>query len=101
MGNATALIFITFFIATNIVAITAMFIDKERSRKDGTKRIPEGILFFMAAAFGSFGIYAGMFLLHHKIRKWYFLVGIPILMIENLAFLYLTYAFISGDRLIH
>lgn len=56
---------------------------------DNSKRIPEGILFFMATIFGSIGIYVGMFCFRHKTRKWYFLIGIPLLIIQNLATVYL------------
>jgi uncharacterized membrane protein YsdA (DUF1294 family) len=54
------------------------------------------MLFFLAAAFGSVGVYAGMFAFRHKTRKWYFAVGIPLLMLQNLAFLYLAHLFMNG-----
>ena len=82
----------TFLIAMNLIAFFVMLLDKARSERDSTKRIPEGALFFIAAMFGSLGIYAGMFAFRHKIRKWYFVVGIPMLAIENIASLYLVYA---------
>jgi len=97
MKDASLLILSTLFAVTNITSFVMMFIDKERSKKDGTERIPEGILFFMAIAFGSFGVSAGMFTFRHKTRRWYFLVGIPLLMLENLAFLYLAYLIVSGN----
>lgn len=73
----------------NIVAFVVMAIDKRRSMRGGNpERISEGMLFFMATAFGSVGVYAGMFLLRHKTRKWYFQLGIPLLILQNLATLY-------------
>ncbi len=76
----------------NLVAFIVMADDKRRSIKGGaTERIPEGVLFFLAAAFGSIGVYAGMFTLRHKTRKWYFLIGIPLLIIQNLTSLYLLW----------
>ena len=77
-----------------------MLIDKVRSAKPGQERISEGMMFFLAAAFGSFGIYAGMFAFRHKTRKWYFLIGIPLLMAENLASAYLLYLAINSRLLI-
>lgn len=77
-----------FFLLMNGVAFLLMFWDKLQSRKSGAERISEGLLFFLAAAFGSLGVYLGMFVFRHKTRKWYFLVGIPLLMLENIAFLY-------------
>lgn len=82
---------IVFFLAVNLVAFFIMLWDKARSRKQGRERISEGLLFFMATVFGSVGVYLGMFALRHKTRKWYFLIGIPLLMLENLALLYLVY----------
>lgn len=79
------------FLLLNVIAFIIMFADKAKSRKAGAQRISEGMLFFMATVFGSVGVYLGMFAFHHKTRKWYFLVGIPLLMIQNAAFFYLIY----------
>jgi len=75
----------------NLLSFLMMLIDKVKSAKPGAERISEGLLFFMAAAFGSLGVYAGMFIFHHKNRKWYFLIGIPLIILQNLATLYLIY----------
>lgn len=88
-----------FFLAINVIAFLVMLWDKSRSRKDGAERISEGVLFFLAAALGSVGVYAGMFALRHKTRKWPFILGIPLLMIQNFAFLYLVYAILSERTL--
>lgn len=88
-------IVLAFFVAVNLVAFLIMWWDKVRSRKVGAERISEGILFFMATMFGSIGVYAGMFAFRHKTQKWYFLIGIPMLIAENAAFLYLVYQFRS------
>lgn len=82
---------ISVFFLINLVAFLIMFADKARSRKIEAQRISEGMLFFLATAFGSVGIYAGMFAFRHKTRKWYFLIGIPLLMFQNAAFFYLFY----------
>lgn len=68
-----------------------MLLDKIKSARPGSERISEGMMFFLAAAFGSLGIYAGMFACRHKTRKWYFLIGIPLLIIQNTALAYLIY----------
>ncbi len=85
------LIIVLILVLINISSFIIMLIDKVKSIKHGSERISEGMLFFMAAAFGSLGIYAGMFVCHHKTRKWYFMIGVPILILQNLAFAYLLY----------
>ncbi|MFH0891615.1 MAG: DUF1294 domain-containing protein [Candidatus Falkowbacteria bacterium] len=91
--NPRISIILIFFLFINLVSFFAMLSDKMKSRTNGTARIPEGALFFLAAFFGSLGVYAGMFAFRHKTRKWYFLLGVPMLMLENLALLYLIYSF--------
>ncbi len=90
MATNTEYIVIGILIIINVLAFFVMANDKRRSTRDSTTdRIPEGLLFFMAAAFGATGVYISMFLLRHKIRKWYFMLGIPLLVIQNIATLYL------------
>lgn len=81
-----------FFLVVNGAAFLLMFWDKGRSRRSGAERISEGLLFFLASAGGSVGVYLGMFVFRHKTRTWYFLIGIPLLILENLTFL----AFVSS-----
>ncbi|MEN9920391.1 MAG: hypothetical protein RL538_284 [Candidatus Parcubacteria bacterium] len=81
--------------AINIFAFFIMLNDKQKSiRGDNTDRTPEGFLFFLAAAFGSAGIYLGMLTFRHKTKKWYFQLGIPLLILQNLAALYITQQFL-------
>jgi len=83
-----------FFLAMNLIAFLIMLVDKNKSQRQESERVSEGVLFFLATLFGSLGVYAGMFVFHHKTRKWYFLVGIPLLIIQNLASIYLVYLFL-------
>ncbi len=76
-----------FFLLMNVGAFLGMALDKRRSRKSGAERIPEGLLFFLATMFGSVGVWLGMFTFRHKTQKWYFILGIPLLIAENIAFL--------------
>ncbi|MCK9379076.1 MAG: DUF1294 domain-containing protein [Candidatus Moranbacteria bacterium] len=88
-----------FFLVVNLLAFLMMFLDKVKSRKPGAERISEGMLFFLATIFGSVGVYVGMFAFRHKSRKWYFLIGIPLLILQNCAFLYLLFLFVSERML--
>jgi uncharacterized membrane protein YsdA (DUF1294 family) len=85
---------IIFFLAVNLAAFVVMMVDKKNSRRAGAERISESFLFFMAAFFGSLGVFLGMMAFRHKTQKWYFILGIPMLMAENCALLYVAYNFL-------
>ena len=84
---STTILFL--YAAVNLFAFSLMWWDKTRSRAPGAERISEGLLFFLAACFGSLGIYLGMFCFRHKTRVWYFLIGIPLMLAQNIALLML------------
>ena len=85
----TQQILVGVLVAINIFAFFIMGNDKRKSMQGGNpERTPEGLLFFVAAAFGSAGIYLGMLIFRHKTKRWYFQLGIPLLIMENLATLY-------------
>ncbi|MBY0538417.1 DUF1294 domain-containing protein [Patescibacteria group bacterium] len=89
-------ILIVILAAINIFAFLVMANDKRKSIAPGNPdRIPEGILFFLATAGGSIGIYTAMILLRNKTRKWYFQIGIPLLILQNVATGYLVWQFLS------
>lgn len=85
---------ITYIILATLVTINAIALfvvgyDKRTSiTRDHDSRLPEGMLFFLATVFGAVGVFAGMQLFRHKTRKWYFQIGIPLLIIQNLTTLY-------------
>ena len=86
----TEQLLIVFLATINITTFLVMANDKWKStRGRNSERIPEGLIFFMATIFGSVGVYVGMILLRHKTRKWYFQLGIPLIILQNLATLYL------------
>ncbi len=80
-------IFLIVYAAVNLTAFFVMAWDKRQSRQSGAERISEGLLFFMANAFGALGVFLGMFAFRHKTRTWYFLLGIPLALAGNLALL--------------
>ncbi|MFA5000198.1 MAG: DUF1294 domain-containing protein [Patescibacteria group bacterium] len=81
----------------NLLAFLIMAADKIKSSRPDAPRISEGKLFFMATAFGALGVYLGMFTFRHKTRKWYFLAGIPLLIVQNAATAYLVYLLIISS----
>ncbi len=77
-------------VVINLVSFSIMAHDKRKSMQSSNpERTPEGILFFLAGAFGAGGVYLGMITFRHKTKKWYFQLGIPLLIAENLATLYI------------
>lgn len=76
---------ITIYLAViNFISFTVMGIDKLKARKRAW-RIPESTLFVLAIIGGSVGSIIGMHLFRHKTRHWYFLYGMPaILLIQIL-----------------
>lgn len=71
--------------AINLCAFFVVAKDKGLSMGNNQERIPEGVIFLVATAFGSVGVYAAMLAFRHKTRKWYFMLGIPLLILENAA----------------
>ncbi len=68
----------------NLMGFILMGIDKLKAKKRAW-RIPEATLFFVALIGGSLGATIGMHLFHHKTRHWYFLYGMPAILIAQIA----------------
>ena len=68
-----------YLLAANVAAFLVFGIDKWKAVK-GRWRIPEKTLLLFAAAGGSPGALAGMFVFHHKIRKPLFYLGVPLIL---------------------
>ncbi len=84
--NAITLIII-YLVSVNCISFIIMGVDKHKARKRAW-RIPESTLFVLALIGGSI---IGMHLFRHKTRHWYFLYGMPaILIIQVLLVLLLV-----------
>lgn len=82
----------------NIITFLVMANDKRRStRSENTHRISEGLIFFLATIGGSVGVYAGMLIFRHKTKRWYFQLGIPLIILQNFATLYLLREVLIGN----
>ena len=79
---------IIYFVIINIVGFALMGIDKRKAIKR-TFRIPEATLFIVALIGGSIGSIAGMQVFRHKTRHWYFVLGMPAILIIQIALLVL------------
>ena len=69
----------------SIVAFAMMGIDKRRAKREGLRRIPEKTLFLAAILGGSIGAVAGMQIFRHKTKHWYFVWGMPAILIAHIA----------------
>lgn len=77
MGIKLALLYL---IVMNAIAFGLMGIDKRRAVKHKW-RISEASLFLSALLGGSIGAIAGMQWFRHKTKHWYFVVGMPLILI--------------------
>ena len=73
--------------AANLLGFVLMGADKRRARK-GLWRIPEQTLFLSAILGGSVGTIAGMWTFRHKTKHWYFVFGMPLILLAQLAAAY-------------
>lgn len=81
---------ISYLIFINLAGFAIMGIDKYKAKKRAF-RIPEATLFILALFGGSLGTTLGMFLFHHKTRHWYFLYGMPLILILQLLLIAVFY----------
>jgi len=83
-----ATIFYLLFI--NLIGFAIMGIDKHKAKKH-RYRISEKTLFLTAVLGGSIGTLAGMYTFHHKTKHWYFVVGMPAILIMQLGLIWKIY----------
>lgn len=73
-----------YLVIINLIAFLTFGADKRRARRD-RRRVRESTLFLLAAIGGSAGALLGMYVFRHKTRHWYFCVGIPAILILQIA----------------
>ena len=73
-----------YLILMNLIGFAVMGIDKRRAVKR-LWRIPESALFIIALIGGSIGSMIGMYFFHHKTRHWYFVYGMPAILLAQIA----------------
>ena len=78
------LIIICYLLIINLLAFLLFGIDKRRASKH-RYRISEAALFSVALLGGSIGAWAGMYAFRHKTAHWYFVVGIPLILLAQVV----------------
>ena len=81
-------ILLVYLLLINAVGFLLMLVDKRKAQKN-LWRIPESTLFLIAAIGGSIGSIAGMYKFRHKTKHWQFVIGMPAILILQLALVYL------------
>ena len=84
------LILLVYLVIINIVGFAMMGIDKKKAKKRSF-RIPEASLFIIAVIGGSLGSVAGMYFFRHKTRHWYFVYGMPAILILQIILALVLY----------
>jgi uncharacterized membrane protein YsdA (DUF1294 family) len=86
-------IFWGYIILANIAAFASMGIDKKRATNK-VWRISERNLFFYAFIGGAVGSWCGMRGYNHKTNKDKFRIGMPLMILWNVVFVYLMFKFV-------
>ena len=68
----------------NLVTFAVYGIDKAKAKR-GTWRVPEKTLFLLPLLGGRVGALLGMRVFHHKTKHWYFVWGVPAILLAQLA----------------
>ncbi len=87
---------VIYLILMNLIGFGLMGVDKQRARRRDW-RIPEKVLFGAALLGGSVGVWAGMYLFHHKTRHWYFVVGMPLILAVQAALVWYFRPMLFGN----
>lgn len=81
--SAGLIILFVWLICMNALAVNLMYKDKENAIKHEW-RVRESTLFWVAFLGGALGIYFGMYAIRHKTKKFFFYMGIPMLIWWNI-----------------
>ncbi len=73
-----------YLLAVNILAFVLFGIDKQKARRN-LWRIPEKTLLLSTLIGGSAGAILGMQFFHHKTRKPKFAIGVPVILVVEIA----------------
>ena len=74
----------TYLVMMNALGLAVMGLDKQKAIRNEW-RIPEKTLFLVSAIGGSIGTFLGMYLFRHKTKHWYFVIGMPAILLVHVA----------------
>ena len=73
-----------YLVIVNIAGVCVMGVDKKRAIRHEW-RIPEKMLFLVSLIGGSIGTWSGMYLFRHKTKHWYFVIGMPLILLIQIV----------------
>lgn len=83
-NDRLALVLALYLGAASLILFALMGIDKRHARTGG-RRVPERTLFLFALLGGALGGAAGMLAFRHKTKHASFMMGMPLILVLNLA----------------
>ena len=75
---------LVYLLIINAAGFTLMLVDKWKAKKSAW-RIPEKAFFIVSLIGGSIGTWCGMYMFRHKTKHWYFVIGMPLILILQIA----------------
>lgn len=81
---------IYYLLGINLLTFLLYGIDKGKARQ-GKWRIPEATLLTLAVLGGSVGALLGMAVFHHKTKHKKFVIGLPLILLAQIALAYFIY----------
>ena len=75
---------LAYVLIINLAGYLSMWYDKNQAKKQAW-RVKERTLFLIAVLGGSIGSILGMWTFRHKTKHWYFVVGMPLILIIQIA----------------
>ena len=83
-------ILIVYLLIINLIGFIIMGMDKRKAIRH-TYRIPEKTLFLAALLGGSIGSILGMQTFRHKTKHWYFVIGMPAILILQILLIFFLF----------
>lgn len=83
-GGGRGAVLLVWLAVINLVTFAVYGIDKAKAKR-GAWRVPEKTLFLLPLLGGSVGALLGMRVFHHKTKHWYFVWGVPAILLAQLA----------------
>lgn len=91
MGVSLEMGITCYLVLVNVIGFFLMALDKWKA-KNQRWRVAEKTFFGIGIVGGSLGCWLGMYAFRHKTRRWYFVMGMPLIfVVQALFILFLTF----------